>query len=275
MSNLNFTTMKKSKIILFAVMLMPGFSAIAQPKALNDEYPQESGHLRFKSYQVSLGNINNTETRTDTLKMISTFSQPMTFAFAKLPEYITCKAVPATLKPNQKGYLLITYDAAKRNDFGQIYDHFTFETNDSVQPEKQVNLMANIMEDFSKWTPEQLAKAAKINFETSTFDFGTINQGDKIEHDFAFSNTGKSDLIIRKTRGSCGCTVGTPEKSTLKPGESSKIHVTFNSAGKSGQQSKTVTITCNDPANSSAVITLTGKVEVKTDPGTQQQTPTH
>jgi hypothetical protein len=206
--------------------------------------------------------------------MISTFSQPMTFAFSKLPEYISCKAVPAILKPNQKGYILITYNAEKRNGYGQINDHFTFMTNDSVQPEKQVNLSANIIEDFSKLTPDQLANAAKISFESPVFDFGTVNQGDKIEHDFIFSNKGKSDLIIRNTRASCGCTVGTPEKSTLKPGESSKIHVTFNTAGKSGQQSKTVTITCNDPANASAIITVTGKVEVKTDPGTEQ-TPTH
>jgi hypothetical protein len=268
--------MKKFKIVLSAVMLLSAITVFAQQRTLKDEYPQESGHLRFNGYMVYFQNINNTETKTDTLKMVSTFSQPMTFAFTKLPEYITCKAVPATLNPNQKGYILISYNGVKRNGYGQLNDHFTFETNDSVQPEKQVNISVTIVEDFSKLTPEQLAKAAKISFETSTFDFGTINQGDKIEHDFTFSNTGKSDLIIRNTRGSCGCTVGTPEKSTLKPGESSKLHVTFNSAGKSGQQSKTVTITCNDPANASAMITLTGKVEVKTETGgTQQQTPQH
>lgn len=267
--------MKNIKIVLSVVLLLSAITVFAQQKTIKEEYPQESGNLRFNSYMVSFQNIKNTEIQTDTLKMVSTFSQPMTFAFTKLPEHITCKAVPATLKPNQKGYILISYYAAKKNDFGQVNDHFTFETNDSVQSEKQVNISANIVEDFSKYTPEQLANAAKINFETSSFDFGTINQGDKIEHDFVFSNTGKSDLIIRKTRGSCGCTVGTPEKSTLKPGESSKLHVTFNSAGKSGQQSKTVTITCNDPLNSSAMITLTGKVDVKADANTQQPTPKH
>ena len=195
--------------------------------------------------------------------MISTFSQPMTISFTKVPDYITCKAVPEVLKPNQKGYILFTYNAAKRNDFGQINEYVTLETNDSMQPQKQLYIVADIMEDFSKYTPEQLANAPKISIENATFEFGTINQGDKIEHDFTFSNKGKSDLIIRKTRGSCGCTVGTPEKSTLKPGESSKIHVVFNSAGKSGQQNKTITLTCNDPSNSSAVITLTGKVDVK------------
>jgi hypothetical protein len=267
--------MKKIKIIFSALILLTAITAYSQQQTKQDEYPQVNGHLKFKTYSISLQNIKSTETKTDTLKIMSTFSQPMTFTFSNLPEYITCKAVPAVLNPNKKGYLLITYNAAKRNAYGWMNDYFRFTTNDSLQPEKQVNLSANIVEDFSTLTPEQLANAAKINFESPTFDFGTINQGDKVEHDFTFSNKGKSELIIRNTKASCGCTVGTPEKSTLKPGESSKIHVTFNSAGKSGQQTKSITITCNDPSNASAIISITGKVEVKTEPGTQQQTPSH
>lgn len=245
---------------------MPGFTVLAQVKTEIDAYPHPIGHLRFNTSQLSFKYINSTETKTDTLKMFNEWNKPMNLSFTKLPEYITCKAVPENLKPNQKGYILITYNATKRNDFGSIYDRIIIETNDSIQAEKTVSISANIVEDFSKMTPEQLKKSAKIKSEKTTYDFGTITQGDKVDCDFVFSNIGKSELIIRKTKGSCGCTVGTPENSNLKPGESSKLHVTFNSAGKSGQQSKTITITCNDPTNSSAIITITGKVELKTEP---------
>ena len=261
--------MKKIKVVLLAVMCLSTVIICAQQKPINDEYPSKSGNLRFNKYQVSFQNIKNIESKTDTLKMFNAFSQPMSLSFTKVPDYITCKAFPENLKPNQRGYILITYNAAKRNDFGQVSEYVTLATNDSVQPEKLIYIVADIMEDFSKLTPEQMVNAPKISFEKSTFDFGTINQGDKIEHDFSFTNTGKSDLVIRKTKGSCGCTVGTPEKSTLKPGESTNLHVVFNSAGKSGQQNKTVTITSNDPSNSSAVITLVGKVDVKKDSGEQ------
>jgi len=257
--------MKKIKVFLLAAMCLPAFIVNAQQKPINEEYPSQSGHLRFNKYQVPFQNIKNTETKTDTLKMINTFSQPMTLSFKNLPDYFICKAVPEVLNPNQKGYILITFNAAKRNDFGQIYEYITLLTNDSGQTEKLINIMADIVEDFTKFTPEQMANAPKITIEKASFDFGTINQGDKIEHDFSFTNSGKSDLIIRKTKGSCGCTVGTPEKSTLKPGESTNLHVVFNSAGKSGQQNKTVTITSNDPVTASAVITLIGNVNVKKD----------
>jgi|WetSurMetagenome_2_1015567.scaffolds.fasta_scaffold176812_2 hypothetical protein len=173
-----------------------------RPKSVADDYPNQIGHLRFNSPQVTFQNINNTESKTDTLKLYNEWGQPMTLGFTKLPIYIKCKAIPEKLKPNSKGLLLVTYDAANRNDFGFIYDRFTFETNDSLQPEKQVSVSVNIIEDFSKMTPEQLANAAKIQFENTNYDFGTVNEGDKVEHDFVFTNTGKSDLYIRKVKGS-------------------------------------------------------------------------
>jgi hypothetical protein len=262
--------MKKLSLILISVLILSGLTALGQKTT---DYPNPIGNLKFNTSQLSFQNINNTDTKTDTIKVMNDWNKPMTLLFSKLPEYIKCKAVPDKLNPKQKGYILVTYDASKRNDFGYIYDRMPIETNDSAQAEKFVNISVNIVEDFSKMTPEQLANAPKIKFDKTTYEFGTIKEGDKIETDFKFTNEGKSDLIIRKTKGSCGCTVGNPEKSTLKPGESTNLHVTFNSAGKSGPQTKTVTVTTNDPANSSAMITITGKVDKKDEPVKQVETP--
>jgi hypothetical protein len=265
--------MKNFKVILFAVMLIPGFTALAQ-NTTNDEYPTPIGHLRFNVPQVTFNNIYNTETKTDTLKLYNDWNQNMTITIGKLPEYMTCQPLPGDmLKAKKKGSLVITFNAARRNDFGFVNDRITLTTNDSVQPVKTINLSANILENFSVLTPEQFQNAPKIKFDKTTYNFDTIKEGDKVECDFAFSNIGKSELIIRKTRGSCGCTVGTPEKSNLKPDENSKIHVTFNSAGKSGPQHKTVTIICNDPSNSTAIINIEGTVIKKEDPGTKPPPP--
>jgi hypothetical protein len=174
-----------------------------RPKTPADEYPTPVGHLRFKVPQVAFNNINNTDTKTDTVKMYNEWNQVMTISISKLPDYITCQLIPdQQLKPKQKGIVLVTYNAAKRNDFGYVNDRFSITTNDSVQPEKPISISANIVEDFSKMTPEQLQNAAKINFENTTYDFGTIKEGEKIEHDFKFTNSGNNDLFIRKVKGS-------------------------------------------------------------------------
>ncbi|PZO30970.1 MAG: hypothetical protein DCF13_01945 [Flavobacteriaceae bacterium] len=85
-----------------------------------------------------------------------------------------------------------------------------------------------------------------ITFKETEFDFGDIEQGDKVEHTFEFTNTGEANLIIADAKASCGCTVPEyPKNEYIKPGDTGKIKVTFDSARKVGKTSKTITIICN------------------------------
>ena len=105
-----------------------------------------------------------------------------------------------------------------------------------------------------KVTPPVDGKYPEMTFDTNEHDFGLIKQGDKVVYSFKFKNTGEADLKITSARGTCGCTVPDYPKEPVKPGESGKIKVSFNSAGKHGQTSKSVIITCN---------TKDGKEELK------------
>lgn len=82
-------------------------------------------------------------------------------------------------------------------------------------------------------------------FNEESHDFGTINEGDVVEHVFAFTNTGDAPLIISSATGSCGCTVPEWPKEPIGVGEKGEIKVKFNSRKKPGIQNKTVTITSN------------------------------
>jgi len=104
------------------------------------------------------------------------------------------------------------------------------------------------------------ANKASFKFAEETFNFGTIKQGDVINHDFEFTNTGKEPLVISSAAGSCGCTVPTWPKDPIAPGAKAVVKVTFNSAGKQGMQDKTVTLQSN-AKQSPMVIHLTGTVD--------------
>lgn len=88
-----------------------------------------------------------------------------------------------------------------------------------------------------------------IKFESDSHDFGTIDEGDKVSHKFAFTNSGDEPLIINSAKGSCGCTVPEWPKEPIPPGESGEILVEFNSKGKKNKQTKTVTINANTDPN--------------------------
>ena len=53
----------------------------------------------------------------------------------------------------------------------------------------------------------QSAELPQLSFATESHDFGTIKEGDVVETEFKFTNTGKGPLIISSAQGSCGCTV--------------------------------------------------------------------
>lgn len=98
-----------------------------------------------------------------------------------------------------------------------------------------------------------------MSFEEELYDFGSISEGEKVQHDYSFTNSGKSDLVIASARGSCGCTVPDWPKKPIAPGETAKIKVKFDSYGKSGKIHKKVTIVANTQPSTN-VIAITGEV---------------
>lgn len=99
-----------------------------------------------------------------------------------------------------------------------------------------------------------------MTFEKTTHDFGTITQGTVASYSFQFVNTGALDLVISNAVGSCGCTVPEYPTTAIMPGDGGIIKVNFNSAGKSGLQTKTVTIT-NNTKSKTQILTINANVE--------------
>lgn len=103
-----------------------------------------------------------------------------------------------------------------------------------------------------------------MTYDKKEHDFGTIKQGEQVECVFKVTNTGKEPLILEEAHGSCGCTVPEYPKDPIPAGESRDIKVKFNSTGKKGAQSKTVTITANtEPIQS--MITIKANVDAPAD----------
>ncbi|MTI20079.1 DUF1573 domain-containing protein [Fulvivirga sp. RKSG066] len=96
-------------------------------------------------------------------------------------------------------------------------------------------------------TPEEKPEGPLPSFEFTEeeHDFGTIDEGDVVEHTFKFTNTGEAPLIIQSAKGSCGCTVPTWPQEPIPVGGTGEIVAKFNSKGKPNVQNKTVTITAN------------------------------
>ncbi|MES2543901.1 MAG: DUF1573 domain-containing protein [Bacteroidota bacterium] len=125
----------------------------------------------------------------------------------------------------------------------------TVSCNKKSEDKKEVHILtdheATVAGEPTKKTIPADGKYPMMSFENNEHDFGSIEKDSKVEYSFVFKNTGEADLVIEKAMGSCGCTIPEYPKTPIKPGESEKIKVSFNSKGKSGNQEKSVTIITN------------------------------
>ncbi|MBC6611329.1 DUF1573 domain-containing protein [Hymenobacter sp. BT507] len=99
-----------------------------------------------------------------------------------------------------------------------------------------------------------------IQFEESKYDFGSVAQGDIVEHTFKFKNTGTAPLVISNIGVSCGCTTPDWTRDPVMPGKTGSVTAKFNSAGKMGMQNKVLTIESNS-ASGNAMVSLVGEVK--------------
>jgi len=99
-------------------------------------------------------------------------------------------------------------------------------------------------------------------------DFGVVNRGDRITHEFQIDNAGSGELEITEVKPSCGCTVTDYDK-TVAPGTSGVIKATMDTSNLKGGVAKAVRVYTNDPINPeiNLVIKANVKSRVEIDPG--------
>ena len=99
-------------------------------------------------------------------------------------------------------------------------------------------------------------------------DFGLVNKGQRITHEFEIRNDGDATLEITGVRPSCGCTVAEFDK-TVAVGAIGKVKATVDTRNFKGGIAKSVRVFTNDPQNPQIDLVIKANVRsrVEVDPG--------
>ena len=103
----------------------------------------------------------------------------------------------------------------------------------------------NIADDTEQKIEQALKDSTTVQLIDTTYDFGTITEGESVTYNFRFKNTGNKPLVINSASASCGCTVPEKPEKPIMPGETGFLKVIFNSRGKSGHQEKAIIVSSN------------------------------
>jgi hypothetical protein len=111
----------------------------------------------------------------------------------------------------------------------------------------------NALNDSSKFTT--------IQWVDSTYrDLGKAKEGEKVEVNYRFKNTGNHNLILSDVQPSCGCTTPEWPKQPIAPGEEGVIKAVFNSEHRVGENMKQITVMAN--TNPQTTMMLSFRVNV-------------
>lgn len=98
-----------------------------------------------------------------------------------------------------------------------------------------------------------------INFESTEHDFGTIPYEGDGRCYFEFTNDSEEDLVVNKVSTTCGCTRPSWPEEPVKPGESGRIGISYNTKIE-GRFQKSMTVYSN-AENSPVKLFIKGNVK--------------
>jgi hypothetical protein len=83
---------------------------------------------------------------------------------------------------------------------------------------------------------------AKAMFDATSYDFGTVARGAKVEHRFKIENVYEEDIHIASVSSSCGCTTPQISKRVLKKWDTTELVAIIDTRNHLGRKDATITV---------------------------------
>jgi hypothetical protein len=100
----------------------------------------------------------------------------------------------------------------------------------------------------------------KIQFASSSFDFGRVRAGEMVRHTYYFTNVGQEVLEVPTVQPTCGCTAAGDWTRKVEPGQTGQIPILFDTHSYTGPIIKGVTVQTSDKTQGVVILQLSGTI---------------
>lgn len=113
----------------------------------------------------------------------------------------------------------------------------------------------------------QIQTGPKIEITPQSFDFGEVKYGKVVQYTLRVKNLGGEVLEIKRVATSCACTSAKIDKEKIKPGETTELLVTYDTAAMGegahgrGKQERIIYVKSNDPVNPQVTVMIYANVK--------------
>lgn len=234
---------------------------IGTDATMRRRYPVDGGELKLRSDIVAFGTVNKSRLKSDFVEIYNATVDTLNPMWSDIPEYISVNPREGRVAPGEQRVYNVMINGLKAPVYGLLVDSMYIRATESGKPVK-IELIANLEEDFSRLTAEELRNAPVITLSADKLDFGVISSGEKQECSFTISNSGKDELQLRRVYSSDAGVEVDVNRSKIKRGKEAEVTVRVDPSSVSGGVlNARVIVISNDPSNPVVEVRVVGMVE--------------
>ncbi len=236
-----------------------GFIMPYNAEHTENDFVHQNGSLRFRQKNLNLGTLTTHIAVTKKFHFHNSTNKNVTFTqkIVAPPHIKVFFDSSMTVKANQIGAVVLTYEPKLKNSFGYLLDEIVLETQ--TKEKIKLTVAADIQPD-TYITTNASEDMPNICISEAVRTLENVSPDKDLVTEFVVRNVGKIDLKIHKIAASEGCEV-ISDVDAIAPNESRIIKVKLMHNGKHGNHDRFFTIYSNDPFKSKQVIALRANVK--------------
>lgn len=236
-------------------------TAVPFPEKPDAAYQRIEGNLGFRLNKVNMGEVLTNEPKLKQVEIFNFGAAPINAQSLTVagPAFIQVTQRDQLIFPNQRGLLDVYFDGNEKGDLGFSEDQVVLSWGEDYLV--RLAVLANVFEYFPPIPKDELNDVAQLAIDPKEIDLRTISQNAVQKKSVTLTNKGREELVIRKIQGNCECLTLEIPKTTLRPGESIELQITFDPKGRKGIDQRNIYIFSSDPLNSVQLLVLKSRVE--------------
>ena len=214
--------------------------------------------LKLQTKNVLYSTVRPEETLGEKINIINEGKTSLNIHLGKTPHYLNVVANPTKLAPGETGEISILINAKEAKRKGRMTAEIP-GTVESIGQKKgtegKLHVAANIIDDFSKLTASEKAKAPVAQLSGTLLDFGKLPDkssfiplvGGRVSGTIEITNSGKSPLVIYSVTCEDERVAVSGGKREIKPGMTATFKVTVRPKEIKTKLETLINFVCNDP----------------------------
>lgn len=236
---------------------------VQEIKDFTKTHPYLIEQIRVDKNSIDFPDVQHGERPVIHIGVVNLSDRPYEPVLMHLPPYLEAEVKPGVLQKGEKGVISLTLNTEKLTDLGltQASVYLARFAGDKVGDENEIPVSAILLPDFSGMTDAEKANAPVVGLSAKDLDMSAVlAKKSKARQDIIVTNTGRSPLQINKLQVFHPAVGVSLKKSTLQPGESTRLRVTVEkkNIGKKRRHLRLLMIT-NDPMQPKVEINIQAK----------------